>query len=285
MERRNIVSELFRAAKGQPSIIFALGIILVLLLFAAFPQFLAPTGYERTDLPNRLVPPNSKYWLGTDFVGRDILSLIIWGSRVALMVTVIPTLISATIGITLGIISGYVGGYVDDVIMRMIDILMSFPGLLLALAIINVLGPGLWNAMWSVTIGRISGYTRLSRSLTFSVKETGFIEYARALGSSRSRIMTRHIFPNILTPIIVQMTFSMPGTLLSVAGLSFLGLGPSPPTPDWGVLMQQSRAYLVYAPWAAVVPGFAIFLVAFAFNTIGETLRDIVDPRSKYVKM
>lgn len=285
MERRNIVRELFRAAKGQPSIIFALGIILVLLLFAAFPQFLAPTGYERTDLPNRLVPPNSKYWLGTDFVGRDILSLIIWGSRVALMVTVIPTLISATIGITLGIISGYVGGYVDDVIMRMIDILMSFPGLLLALAIINVLGPGLWNAMWSVTIGRISSYTRLSRSLTFSVKETGYIEYARALGSSRSRIMTRHIFPNILTPIIVQMTFSMPGTLLSVAGLSFLGLGPSPPTPDWGVLMQQSRAYLVYAPWAAVVPGFAIFLVAFAFNTIGETLRDIVDPRSKYVKM
>lgn len=285
MERRNIVKELFKAAKGQPSIIFALGIILVLLLFAAFPQFLAPTGYERTDLPNRLVPPNSKYWLGTDFVGRDILSLIIWGSRVALMVTVIPTLISATIGITLGIISGYVGGYVDDVIMRMIDILMSFPGLLLALAIINVLGPGLWNAMWSVTIGRISSYTRLSRSLTFSVKETGFIEYARALGSSRSRIMTRHIFPNILTPIIVQMTFSMPGTLLSVAGLSFLGLGPSPPTPDWGVLMQQSRAYLVYAPWAAVVPGFAIFLVAFAFNTIGETLRDIVDPRSKYVKM
>ena len=285
MERRNIVSELFRAAKGQPTIIFALGIILVLILFAAFPQFLAPTGYERVDLPNRLVPPNSKYLLGTDFVGRDILSLIIWGSRVALMVTVIPTLISATIGITLGIISGYVGGYVDDVIMRMIDILMSFPGLLLALAIINVLGPGLWNAMWSVTIGRISGYTRLSRSLTFSVKETGYIEYARALGSSRSRIMTRHIFPNILTPIIVQMTFSMPGTLLSVAGLSFLGLGPSPPTPDWGVLMQQSRAYLVYAPWAAVVPGLAIFLVAFAFNTIGETLRDIVDPRSKYVKM
>ena len=285
MERRNIVSELFKAAKGQPSIIFALGIILVLILFAAFPQFLAPTGYERVDLPNRLVPPNSKYLLGTDFVGRDILSLIIWGSRVALMVTVIPTLISATIGITLGIISGYVGGYIDDVIMRMIDILMSFPGLLLALAIINVLGPGLWNAMWSVTIGRISGYTRLSRSLTFSVKETGFIEYARALGSSRSRIMTRHIFPNILTPIIVQMTFSMPGTLLSVAGLSFLGLGPSPPTPDWGVLMQQSRAYLVYAPWAAVVPGFAIFLVAFAFNTIGETLRDIVDPRSKYVTM
>ncbi len=285
MERRNIVSELFKAAKGQPSIIFALGIILVLILFAAFPQFLAPTGYERVDLPNRLVPPNSKYLLGTDFVGRDILSLIIWGSRVALMVTVITTHIYATNGINLGIISGYVGGYIDDVIMRMIDILMSFPGLLLALAIINVLGPGLWNAMWSVTIGRISGYTRLSRSLTFSVKETGFIEYARALGSSRSRIMTRHIFPNILTPIIVQMTFSMPGTLLSVAGLSFLGLGPSPPTPDWGVLMQQSRAYLVYAPWAAVVPGFAIFLVAFAFNTIGETLRDIVDPRSKYVTM
>lgn len=285
MERKNIFREFLVKAKRDPSLLFAMLIISLLLIFAAIPQILAPEGYITARLDRRLLPPSAKYPLGTDFVGRDILSLIIWGSRVALLVTTIPTFISALIGVSVGILSGYRGGTVDDIVMRFVDILMSFPGLLLALAIITVLGPGLWNAMWSVTIGRISGYVRLSRSLTFAVKETGYVEYAKAVGTTSSRIMTRHIFPNILTPIIVQMTFSMPGTLLSVAGLSFLGLGPSPPTPDWGVLMQQSRAYLVYAPWAAIVPGLAIFLIAFSFNTIGETLRDIIDPRRKYIKI
>jgi peptide/nickel transport system permease protein len=285
MERKNIFREFLVKAKRDPSLLFAMLIISLFLIFAAIPQILAPEGYITARLDRRLLPPSAKHPLGTDFVGRDILSLIIWGSRVALLVTTIPTFISTLIGVSIGILSGYKGGTVDDIVMRFVDILMSFPGLLLALAIITVLGPGLWNAMWSVTIGRISGYVRLSRSLTFAVKETGYVEYAKAVGTTRSRIMTRHIFPNILTPIIVQMTFSMPGTLLSVAGLSFLGLGPSPPTPDWGVLMQQSRAYLVYAPWAAIVPGLAIFLIAFSFNTIGETLRDIIDPRRKYIKI
>lgn len=285
MERTNIFREFFSKAKRDLSLLFAFGIILLMLIFAAIPQILAPQGYTEARLPLRFLPPSLEFPLGTDFVGRDVLSIIIWGSRVAIMVTTIPTLISAIIGVSIGILSGYRGGTIDDIVMRLVDILMSFPGLLLALAIITVLGPGLWNAMVAVTIGRIAGYVRLSRSLTFAVKETGYVEYAKAVGTSRPRIMTRHILPNILTPIIVQMTFSMPGTLLSVAGLSFLGLGPSPPTPDWGVLMQQSRAYLVYAPWAAIVPGTAIFLIAFSFNTIGETLRDIIDPRRKYIKI
>jgi peptide/nickel transport system permease protein len=279
MEQTNIFHEFFSKAKRDISLLFAFGVILLLLIFAAIPQILAPQGYTEARLPLRFKPPSIQFPLGTDFVGRDILSIIIWGSRVAILVTTIPTFISALIGVSVGILSGYRGGTIDDIVMRLVDILMSFPGLLLALAIITVLGPGLWNAMVSVTIGRIAGYVRLSRSLTFAVKETGYVEYAKAVGTSRSRIMTRHILPNILTPIIVQMTFSMPGTL------SFLGLGPSPPTPDWGVLMQQSRAYLVYAPWAAIVPGVAIFLIAFSFNTIGETLRDIIDPRAKYIKI
>jgi len=233
----------------------------------------------------RFIQPCWEYPFGTDFLGRDILSMIIWGSRVALMVTIWPTLVSATIGIIIGILSGYIGGVIDESIMRIVDILMGFPSLLLALCIITILGPGITNAMWAIIIARISSYIRLSRSLTYSVKETGYVEYARALGASRKHIMLYYIFPNILTPIIVQMTFSMPGTLLSVAGLSFLGLGGKPPTPDWGVLMQQSRQYLIYAPWAAIIPGVAIFLIAFSFNTIGEALRDIVDPRGKYIQI
>lgn len=285
MERRHIIKEIFNMAKRDFTLTFSLAIILILIIFSIFPQYIAKYDFYDVDLSLRLKPPSLDYPFGTDFLGRDILSMIIWGSRIALMITIWPTLISATIGVAIGILSGYMRGIFDDIVMRGVDILMSFPSLLLALGIISVLGPGITNAMIAVTIGRISSYVRLSRSLTFSVKETGYVEYAKALGASRTRIMLRYIFPNVLTPIIVQITFSMPGTLLNVASLSFLGLGGKPPTPDWGVLMQQSRIYLLYAPWAAIIPGIAIFLVAFSFNTIGEALRDIVDPRRKYIRM
>lgn len=285
MERKHIIKEIFNMAKRDFTLTFSLAIILILITFSIFPQYIAKYDFYDVDLSLRLNPPSLDYPFGTDFLGRDILSMIIWGSRIALIITIWPTLISATIGVAIGILSGYMGGVFDDIVMRGVDILMSFPSLLLALGIISVLGPGITNAMIAVTIGRISSYVRLSRSLTFSVKETGYVEYAKALGASRTRIMLRYIFPNVLTPIIVQITFSMPGTLLNVASLSFLGLGGKPPTPDWGVLMQQSRIYLLYAPWAAIIPGIAIFLVAFSFNTIGEALRDIVDPRRKYIRI
>ena len=285
MERKHIIKEIFNMAKRDFTLTFSLAIILILIIFSIFPQYIAKYDFYDVDLSLRLNPPSLDYPFGTDFLGRDILSMIIWGSRIALIITIWPTLISATIGVAIGILSGYMGGVFDDIVMRGVDILMSFPSLLLALGIISVLGPGITNAMIAVTIGRISSYVRLSRSLTFSVKETGYVEYAKALGASRTRIMLRYIFPNVLTPIIVQITFSMPGTLLNVASLSFLGLGGKPPTPDWGVLMQQSRIYLLYAPWAAIIPGIAIFLVAFSFNTIGEALRDIVDPRRKYIRI
>ena len=283
MERQNVLKQFLKLARHDLSVSFAISIIFTLVLFSFFGEYIAPGHYTDVYLTKKLLPPSFENPFGTDFLGRDIMSIIILGSRIALLVTVIPSFIAAIIGVSIGIISGYVGGLFDDVIQRGVDILMSFPGLLLSLAIINALGPGLWNAMWSVTIGRISGYVRLSRSLTFSIKESGYVEYSKGLGANRFHIMTQHILPNILTPIIVQLTFSMPGTLLSVASLSFLGLGPNPPTADWGVLMQQSRRYLLYAPWAAIIPGVAIFLVSLGFNIIGETLRDIVDPRRKYI--
>jgi len=272
-------------SKGNFTLLFSLIAIGALVIGAIFPQYLVREDYRKVNLPARLTPPSWRYPLGTDFLGRDLVSLLIWGCRLALIEMLWPTLVAAAVGVTLGIISGYVGGKVDLVIMRFVDILMSFPSFLLALAILNTLGPGLTNAIWSVAIGRISGYIRLSRSLALPMKEIGFIEYAKAVGASRLRIMKRYIFPNILTPIIVQMTFGMPDTLSSVAALSFLGLGGKPPTADWGVVLQQARIYLRYAPWVVLVPALIIFVVTFAFNVFGEALRDIVDPRRKYLRM
>lgn len=283
MERRSLLRDLLRTAKKSYTLLFSFITLFALVFFAIFPQYFVKIDYREVNLPDRLTAPCLNYPLGTDFLGRDLVSLIIWGCRLAIIEMVWPTLIAATIGVILGLIAGYIGGRTDQIIMRCVDIMMSFPGFLLAMAILTILGPGLMNAMWAVTIGRISGYVRLARGLALPMKEIGYIEYAKALGTTKFRIMTRYIFPNVLTPILVQCTFSMPGTLSAVAGLSFLGLGGRPPIADWGVLLQQSRKYLRYSPWAVLAPGSAIFLVALAFNTIGEALRDIVDPRSDYI--
>jgi len=285
MERRTVFRELLGMSKRDFTLLFSLAIISTLLIFSIIPEYLAREDYRKINLSAKLIPPSPEYPLGTDFLGRDFLSLIIWGSRYALIEMLYPTIIAATIGIILGLVAGYIGGIPDQIIMRGVDILMSFPSFLLALVILNTLGPGLENAILAVAIGRISGFVRLTRSLSLPTKELGYIEYARALGASKLRIMTRYILPNILTPIIVELTFSMPGTLAMVAGLSFLGLAGKPPVADWGVLLQQARIYLRFAPWAVLVPGAAIFLVALAFNTIGEALRDIVDPRRKYMRI
>ena len=272
-------------ARKDFSLLSSLIIIVILVICGIFPQYIAKEDYRDINLPARLTPPCKHYPLGTDFLGRDLLSLLIWGCRLALVEMLWPTLVAAAIGVSLGLISGYLGGSLDLMIMRGVDVLMSFPNFLLALAILNTLGPGLTNAIWSVTITRISGYTRLARSLALPMKDIGYVEYAKALGASNTRIITRYILPNILAPIIVQMTFTMPDTLSSVAALSFLGLGGRPPTADWGVVLQQARIYLRYAPWAVLVPALIIFVVTFVFNVFGEALRDIVDPRRKYLRM
>jgi len=285
MERRSIFRDILTMARGDLSLLISLVIIVILVICGICPQYLVREDYRDINLPARLSPPSLRYPLGTDFLGRDLLSLLIWGCRLALVEMLWPTLVAATIGVSLGLISGYVGGTPDLIIMRFVDILMSFPSFLLAMVILSTLGPGLTNAIWSVAISRISGYTRLARSLALPMKEIGYVEYAKAVGANRPRIMTRYILPNILTPIIVQMTFGMPDTLSSVAALSFLGLGGKPPTADWGIILQQSRIYLRYAPWAVLIPAFIIFMVTFVFNVFGEALRDIVDPRRKYLRM
>ena len=285
MERRSIFRDILTMARGDLSLLISLVIIVTLVICGICPQYLVREDYRDINLPARLSPPSIRYPLGTDFLGRDLLSLLIWGCRLALVEMLWPTLVAATIGVSLGLISGYVGGTPDLIIMRFVDILMSFPSFLLALVILSTLGPGLTNAIWSVAISRISGYTRLARSLALPMKEIGYVEYAKAVGANRPRIMTRYILPNIITPIIVKMTFGMPDTLSSVAALSFLGLGGKPPTADWGIILQQSRIYLRYAPWAVLVPAFIIFVVTFVFNVFGEALRDIVDPRRKYLRM
>lgn len=279
------IEEVLNLIKQDYTLLLSTFVISILIVLAIFPQFFARYDFYFTNLKDRFTQPGLNYPLGTDHLGRDILSMLIWGCRVALIVILFTTIISASVGILLGIIAGYTGGMVDQVIMRIIDVLLAFPSFLLALVIINSLGRGLFNSILAISLAFIAQYVRLTRSLALSIKETDYIKYAEVSGASKLHITLKYILPNIISPIIVQMAFNMPDALLVVSGLSFLGLGVQPPTADWGVMMNQSRTYLQQAPYAAFFPGMAIFLVAYSLNTMGDTLSDLMDPRRRTAMM
>lgn len=253
----------------------------IILVIAIFAPLIAPHDYARQVLEDRLLPPSMEYPLGTDHLGRCILSRLVHGSRIALMIGVMIVGIQATIGITLGLISGYYGGRIDQMIMRLVDMTLAFPALVLALAIAAALGPGLFNVMLALGIIGWSGYARLVRGLVLSVKENDYVEAARAAGASDVRLMSHHILPNVISPIIVMATLGMAGALLAASALSFLGLGAQPPAPCWGAILAGGRAYLRHAPWIATFPGLAIMVTVLGFNFLGDGLRDAFDPRLK----
>jgi peptide/nickel transport system permease protein len=217
--------------------------------------------------------------MGTDDLGRDVLSRIIYGARASLIAGVVATGIALLIGTALGIVSGYALGPTDTVISRVMDALLAFPGLILALAITAALGPSLVNAMIAIGIVGVPRFARLARAQVLSVRGNEYVEAVRALGASNTRILLRHIAPNILTPVIIQTSLSVAFAILTEASLSFLGLGVQPPTPSWGFMLNQGRDYIAQAPWLAVFPGIAIFLVVMAFNLLGDAIRDALDPR------
>lgn len=253
-----------------------LGIIVVMCLAAPLITPFDPIEISPRD---RLQPPSAEHLFGTDDFGRDIFTRVLYGGRLSLLVGIISVTLACSVGTLLGIIAGFFGGIWDVVIMRAMDVMLAFPGILLALAIVAVLGKSLPNVMIAVGISTIPVFTRIVRGSTLSVKQYDYIAAARALGGSSRRIMWRHILPNVVTPIIVVATNGIAGAIISGAALSFLGLGAQPPTPEWGIMLSEGRTYLRAAAWVTTFPGLAIMITVLSINLLGDGLRDVLDPR------
>ncbi|MFJ7929167.1 nickel transporter permease [Peribacillus sp. NPDC096448] len=256
-------------------------IVLFYILLAIFAPLISPQHPYEIDLVNKLQPPSAEHWMGTDDKGRDILSRLLYGTRLSLTVGFVSVFFGAFIGILLGLTAGYYGKWIDTVIMRIVDVLLAFPGILLALAIISALGPSLINVMVAVGVFSIPMFARIVRGSTLSVRKLEYIDAIRALGATDFTIICKHIFPNILSPVIVQATLRLATAILSAAGLSFLGLGAQPPSPEWGAMLSSGRDYLFSAPHIALFPGIAISTLVLGFNIFGDGLRDALDPRMK----
>jgi len=260
-------------------VIFGLVILSLMIISAIFAPFLAPYNPFKGDLSESLAQPSLKHLLGTDIEGRDTLSRLIYGARTALIVGFVTTISSAIAGIVLGLIAGYFGGFTNAVIMRAMDAIMGFPMLLLALLIAAVLGSGIQNVIIALSVATVPGYARVMNGLTLSVKENDYILAEQAMGSDNRRIMLNHILPNTLPPMIVLITLQLGGIILAEAGLSFLGIGIRPPGAAWGSMVYDGGRFLLSNPVLSFAPGLAIMLVVFAFNMVGDGLRDALDPR------
>jgi len=251
------------------------------VLVAALAPLLSPYDPVSADFANVLSPPARAHPFGTDDIGRDILSRVVYGSRISLQAGLFTVAVALCIGLPLGLVAGYLGGQVDNVIMRALEVILSFPGLVLALGITAVLGPKLIHALFAIGVVFVPNFARLIRAQVLSVKEHDFVAAARALGASDRRLVLLHILPNCLAPLLVQSSFSVAFGILTEAALSFLGMGTQPPTPSWGIMLSAGRGYLEQAPWLGAFPGLAIFLAVLGFNLLGDGIRDALDPRLK----
>jgi peptide/nickel transport system permease protein len=260
----------------------AAGLALVAAVLAAVLAPVLPlVDPDTVDTPNRLRPPGSPgHALGTDEFGRDLLARLVWGARVSLLAGVATAAASMLVGVVLGVLGGFYTGWVETVVMRLTDVLMAFPYILLAIAIVGGLGPGLRNAMLAIAIVGFPIYTRLVRSIVLSLREREFVEAARALGATDPIILGRHILPHLLSPVIVAFSLDVGFKILATAGLSFLGLGTQPPTADWGSMLATGRQFVILSPHVALLPGLAIFVVVLALNLVVDALRDVLDPRA-----
>ena len=261
------------------SAMVGLAIVLVLMVTAVCAPYIAPYDPVSTDLKNRLQPISSRHYFGTDEVGRDIFSRIVFGTRPTLYIVVLVVLIAAPVGIVVGTVSGYAGGIPDKILMRITDIFLSFPKLILALAFVAALGPGIENAVIAIAITSWPPYTRIARAETLSLRNADFIHAVRLQGAGDVRIITRHIMPLCMPSLIVRVTLDMAGIILTAAGLGFLGLGAQPPSPEWGAMTSSGRSYILDSWWLITMPGAAICIVSLAFNLLGDGLREVLDPR------
>jgi peptide/nickel transport system permease protein len=265
--------------RKSPSAMIGLTLILLLVFIALMANFVAPQGIDDQDLRKGLFSPRREFLLGTDELGRDLMSRIIYGSRVSLEVAILVTSVSLATGVSLGAIAGFYGGRIDTIIQGAVDISWAFPTVLLAIFLVAVLGPSLISVMLAIGLGYWGGFARIVRGQILSLREREFVLAARALGANNSRIMFLHLLPNCIAPVIVMATLMLADAILIEATLSFLGMGAQPPTPSWGSILAGGRAYLRLAPWVTIFPGLAIMLTVLGFNLLGDGLRDTLDPR------
>lgn len=279
---RSLWADAWRRLKKNPTAMFGLYLIIFLLIVALFAPMIAPYDPFQINLIETVKAPSKAHWFGTDYYGRDILSRVIYGTRISMTVGFVVQLITLVIGVTFGAIAGYFGGKIDMILMRIVDVIMSFPGLLFIIAVRVALGPGLFNVFIAMSIVGWTGKARIVRSQVLAIRETEFIEAARALGASTPKIIIRHILPNCMAPMIVSVTMGIAGAIMSEAGLSFLGLGVQEPIPSWGSIVNEGLPYLRVAPWYTLFPGLAIAMLVLAFNLLGDGLRDALDPKLKH---
>ncbi|MEH0075254.1 ABC transporter permease [Pannonibacter sp. Pt2] len=270
-----------RALLRNPLTVVGLVIILALLLAAAFAPWIAPYDPLQGELTARLMPPSAAHWMGTDELGRDIFSRVIHGARITLFIVLLVAIISAPLGLIIGAISGYFGGVADRIMMGLTDIFLSMPRLILALAFVAALGPGIENAVIAIAITAWPVYARLARAETLTIRKAEFIAAVRMQGAGHGRIILRHILPLCMSSTIVRVTLDMAGIILTAAGLGFLGLGAQPPLPEWGAMISRGRAFILDQWWVATMPGFAIVIVSLGFCLFGDGLRDVLDPRQR----
>lgn len=270
------------ALRSQPLAVLGLMLLALFVLLAIFAPLIAPHDPAAIHLDTRLQSPSAAHWFGTDELGRDILSRVVYGARISLLIATSVVTITVFFGLIFGFLAGYYGGWLDTLLNAILmNIFLSLPGILIAIALVAFLGPGMLNLIFALSITGWVGYARLVRGQVLAVREREFVEAARAMGATDLRIMVRHILPNIIQPVMVQAAIGMAGTILAEATLSFLGLGVPPPMPSWGVMLNDARAHLFDAPHMVLFPAIAIMLAVLSFNFIGDALRDQLDPRTR----
>ena len=269
----------FRALVANPLALVGLLIVLALVAIALVGPFFAGSPTDQV-LANRLLPPSAEHWFGTDELGRDILSRVVNGAQITVRIVLMVAMIVGPVGLTIGIVAGYFGGIVDAALMRITDIFLSLPRLVLALAFVAALGTGINNAIIAIAVTSWPPYARLARAETLSIRNSDFVRMAELQGASTLRILFNHIAPLCLASVVVRLTFDMSGTILIAAGLGFLGLGAQPPQPEWGLMVAAGRQYVLDQWWVATIPGIAIFIASLGFNLLGDGLRDVFDARS-----
>lgn len=281
VRQSSFAQDIWRRFRRNRLAVVGLGIVIILCVVAALADYVAPYNPIEVNLDIQFEPPSMQHLFGTDLYGRDLLSRVIYGARISLLIGFIPSAISMIIGAVLGVLSAFYGGWVDTLIMRIADVVLAFPSIILAMVVTYTLGASLFTLFIALSVVGWAGAARVVRAQALAIKETDFVTASKSIGASNRRIMFNHIIPNCIAPILVLFTLNIPDAIMAEAGLSFLGVGAQPPTPSWGLMTNEAQQYVFNAPWASIMPGLAILLTTLGFNFVGDGLRDAIDPYLK----